>query len=230
MNKRSTIARDISWLSFNSRVLQEAKDNSVPIRERIKFLGIFSNNLDEFFRVRVATLKRMIEFGNKAKVHLELNPEKILEEILSTVLILQEEFEKTWKKIVTELKKDNIIIVNHKQVNVIQKKFILNYFNEQVRGHIVPLMIESIKDFPVLNDKSLYLACILSKKDAKSANKKYALISIPTKSLPRFIELPSESAKKIILLDDIIRFCLPYIFTFFNYYICCARFFQGLSK
>ena len=223
MQKRSTIARDISWLSFNSRVLQEANDIGVPIRERIKFLGIFSNNLDEFFRVRVATLKRMIEFGNNGKMHLEINPEKILEDILSNVLILQEEFEKTWKKIVLELKKENILIVNHKQINGYQKKFILNYFNEEVRGHIVPLMIETIKDFPALNDKSLYLACILSKKQTNNSNKKYALIAIPTRSLPRFIELPSESAKKIILLDDIIRFCLPYIFSFFNYSVFTAH-------
>jgi polyphosphate kinase len=218
VQKRSTIARDISWLSFNSRVLQEANDIKVPIRERIKFLGIFSNNLDEFFRIRVATLKRMIEIDNNGKMHLELNPEKILEDILSKVLILQEEFEKTWKKIVLELKRENILIVNHKQINANQKKFILNYFNEEVRGHIVPLMIETIKNFPSLNDKSLYLACILSKKEANNSHKKYALIAIPTRSLPRFIELPSESEKKIILLDDIVRYCLPYIFSFFNYF------------
>ena len=79
--KRKMIPRDVSWLSFNARVLQEAADPAVPLRERIRFLGIFSNNLDEFFRVRVATLKRMIQYGNKAKMHLEHNPEKILEEI-----------------------------------------------------------------------------------------------------------------------------------------------------
>ena len=81
MHKRKTIARDISWLSFNDRVLQEAADETVPLRERIRFLGIFSNNLDEFFRVRVATLRRMIELGSKAKMHLELKPEMILQEI-----------------------------------------------------------------------------------------------------------------------------------------------------
>ena len=80
-SRRKTIPRDISWLSFNARVLQEAADPSVPLRERIRFLGIFSNNLDEFFRVRVATLKRMIQVGTKAKMHLEANPESILEEI-----------------------------------------------------------------------------------------------------------------------------------------------------
>ena len=90
--KRKIIPRDISWLSFNARVLQEAADPDVPLRERIRFLGIFSNNLDEFFRVRVATLKRMIQYGSKAKMHMELNPEKLIEEIQMTVLNHQNSF------------------------------------------------------------------------------------------------------------------------------------------
>ncbi|MGZ3850524.1 MAG: polyphosphate kinase 1, partial [Flavisolibacter sp.] len=102
-SKRKTIPRDISWLSFNARVLQEAADPSVPLRERIRFLGIFSNNLDEFFRVRVATLKRMIQFGSKAKMHLETDPEIILEEIQMTVLNQQSEFNRIWDHILVEL-------------------------------------------------------------------------------------------------------------------------------
>src|SRR6478735_4645001 len=106
--KRKTIPRDISWLSFNARVLQEAADPTVPLRERIRFLGIFSNNLDEFFRVRVATLKRMIQFGTKAKMHLETNPEEILEEIQMTVLNQQSEFNRIWEDILEELKEQKI--------------------------------------------------------------------------------------------------------------------------
>lgn len=217
MQKRKIIYRDISWLSFNNRVLQEAADETVPLRERIRFLGIFSNNLDEFFRVRVATLKRMIEFGKKSKMHLELAPGAILEEIQEIVIEQQKEFERIWNEILRELKKQKIQLVNETQLNKAQQVFVLNYFNEEIRSNIIPLMIESIQDFPVLNDKSIYLACKLSKKD-KSIPQKFALVSVPARRLSRFMILPSKTAEKhIILLEDIIRFCLPHIFSFFGY-------------
>ena len=217
MHKRKIIFRDISWLSFNNRVLQEAADETVPLRERIRFLGIFSNNLDEFFRVRVATLKRMIEFGKKSKMHLELTPDAILEEIQEIVVEQQKEFERIWNEILRELKKERIHFVNENQLNKTQQAFILDYFNEEIRSNIIPLMIESIQNFPVLNDKSIYLACKLSKKD-RSVPQKFALLSVPSRRLPRFIILPSKNADRyIILLEDIIRFCLPNIFSFFGY-------------
>jgi len=217
LQKRKTIIRDISWLAFNSRVLQEAADETVPLNERIRFLGIFSNNLDEFFRVRVAALKRMILLGHKAKMHLEANPESILEEIQDKVIIQQTAFERIWNDILRELKKQQIFLVNDKKLNTVQQKFVLEYFNEEVRSYIVPLMIESIHSFPVLNDKSIYLACRLSKKD-KSIPQKFALVSVPTRRLPRFVILPSKNDEQyIILLEDIIRFCLPNIFSLFGY-------------
>lgn len=217
MQKRKIIFRDLSWLSFNARVLQEAADDTVPLRERIRFLGIFSNNLDEFFRVRVATLKRMIEFGSKSRMHLEIAPEAILEEIQEIVIEQQREFERIWNEILRELRKEKILLVNETQLNRTQQRFVLDYFNEEIRSNVIPLMIESIQDFPVLNDRSIYLACKLSKKD-KSIPQKFALVSVPTRRLPRFIILPSKTAEKhIILLEDIIRFCLPHIFSFFGY-------------
>lgn len=217
VHKRRTIIRDISWLSFNSRVLQEAADETVPLKERIRFLGIFSNNLDEFFRVRVAALKRMIELGSKAKMHLELDPGRILEEIIEKAMVQQKEFERAWNEILRELKKEKIILVNEKKLSTAQQKFVLDYFNEEVRSYIVPLMIESIQGFPVLNDKSIYLACRLSKKD-KSIPQKYALLSVPVRHLSRFLILPSKTDEQfIILLEDVIRFCLPNIFSFFGY-------------
>jgi polyphosphate kinase len=217
LQKRKIIFRDISWLSFNKRVLQEAADETVPLRERLRFLGIFSNNLDEFFRVRVATLKRMIEYGKKSKMHLEVSPDAIIEEIQEIVIGQQKEFERIWNEILRELKKERIYLVNETQLNKTQQAFILDYFNEEIRSNIIPLMIESIQGFPVLNDKSIYLACKLSKKD-RSVPQKYALVSVPTRRLSRFIILPSKNADRhIILLEDIIRFCLPHIFSFFGY-------------
>jgi len=215
--KRKTFIRDISWLAFNGRVLQEAADHDVPLKERIRFLGIFSNNLDEFFRVRVATLRRMIQAGPKARMHLELDPGRILEEIQERVIKLQEEFDRIWNEILRELRKQKIFLTDEKKLNIQQQKFVLQYFNEEVRSNIVPLMIESIHSFPVLSDKSIYLACTLAKKD-KTIPARFALVSVPVRSLSRFIILPSaEGEQSIILLEDVIRYCLPNIFSFFGY-------------
>jgi polyphosphate kinase len=215
--KRKMIPRDISWLAFNARVLQEASDTSVPLHERIRFLGIFSNNLDEFFRVRVATLKRMQTVGKSARMHLEENPELILDEIQSMVIDQQREFDRIWEEIENELKEQKIFIRTEKHLNKEQQKFVLNYFNEEVRTNIIPLMIESIQHFPFLRDKSIYLAVVLARQD-NSVRQKFALIEIPTMVLPRFIILPAkEGENDIILMEDLVRFCLPHIFSFFGY-------------
>lgn len=216
MDKRRIIVRDISWLAFNGRVLQEAGDETVPLRERIRFLGISSANLDEFYRVRVATLKRMIELGTKANMHMEVSPREILEEINFKVTNQQNQFNRTWTHILTELKEQKIFLLTDRELNPEQQKFVLSYYNEFVRNNIVPLMIESITAFPNLNDKSIYLACKLSKSDG-SILQRFALVSVPTR-LPRFIILPAtEHGNYIILLEDVIRFCLPQIFSYFGY-------------
>ncbi len=223
MSKQKVIIRDISWLSFDSRVLQEAADETVPLRERIRFLGIFSNNLDEFFRVRVATLKRMIEVDTNSNMHLEISPEKILEDIQEKVILLQKEFDRIWNEILRELKKEKTFIINDRQLNREQQKFITNYFNDEIRSNIVPLMIESIQAFPTLSDKSIYLACKLSTSD-KSIPQRFALVSVPARRLPRFVILPSkQNEHHIILLEDVIRFCLPFIFSFFGYDVFSAH-------
>jgi polyphosphate kinase len=216
--KRKTIPRDISWLSFNARVLQEANDPNVPLGQRLRFLGIFSNNMDEFYRVRVATLKRMIELGNKGRMHLENSPEKILEEILSIVLDQQSEFTRIWNTLLAELQKEKIFIINEKQLNREQQKFVTNYFDEEVRGEVIPLMVEAIPQFPYLRDKSIYLGVVMRKKES-AYNRKFALIEVPTRNLNRFILLPSPRPDEhyIILLEDIVRFCLPNIFSYFGY-------------
>jgi polyphosphate kinase len=217
-DKKKLIPRDISWLSFNERVLQEATDPTVPLRERVRFLGIFSNNLDEFFRVRVATLKRMIELGAKANMHLESEPEKILDEIQLTVLNQQSEFNRIWEGIMDELKKEKIFLVTEKDLNPVQKEFVRRYYDEEASSNVIPLMIESIPEFPYLRDKSIYLAVVMWRKD-HPLKKKYALIEIPSRFLGRFLKLPSPKADEhyIILLEDVIRFNLPVIFSYFGY-------------
>src|SRR5215213_8420884 len=183
--KRRTIFRDISWLSFNARVLQESADPAVPLRERIRFLGIFSNNLDEFFRVRVATLKRMIQYGNKAKMHMEHNPEKILEEIQMTVLNQQNEFNRIWENILSEMKDHKVFLKTEKDLDAIQQEFVQRFYDEEVSPNVIPLMIEGIPDFPYLRDKSIYLGVVMWKKTS-ALKKNYALIEIPTGVLGRF--------------------------------------------
>jgi len=215
--KRKTIPRDISWLSFNARVLQEAADETVPLWERIRFLGIFSNNLDEFFRVRVATLKRMIQVGNKAKMHLEENPEIILEEIQMTVLNQQSEFNRIWENILDEMKEQKIFLVSQKDLNPEQKAFVQRYYDEEVSANVIPLMIESIQDLPFLRDKSIYVGVVLSKKES-ALKRLYSIIEVPTRVQSRFVLLPSpDDEHHIILLEDVICFNIPDIFSYFGY-------------
>ncbi len=217
MNKLKIIARDISWLSFNARVLQEANDPKVPLRERIRFLGIFSNNLDEFFRVRVATLNRMTQLGGKKNMHLEKNPQQILDDIQLTVLQQQNEFHRIWDGIMEELKSEKIYLVNETELNYEQQQFVKNYFDEEVRSNVIPLLVESIPQFPYLREKSLYLGVVMRRKDT-AYDKKFALIEIPSKTLGRFTLLPSQPGEHhIMLLEDVIRFNLPAIFSYFGY-------------
>ncbi len=220
MAKKQFIQRDISWLSFNARVLQEANDPEVPIKLRIKFLGIFSNNMDEFFRVRVATLKRMLEYAEKNKklnFHLEDAPQEILDQIQTTVLKQQGEFNRIWEGILKELKKEKIALVNEKQLNKDQQVFVKRFFDEEVRASIIPLMIESIPQLPYLRDKSIYLGVVMSKSNS-AYKQKYALIEVPAKAVGRFVILPSKAGEtQIILLEDVVRYNLPYIFSYFEF-------------
>ncbi|MCB0699680.1 MAG: polyphosphate kinase 1 [Chitinophagales bacterium] len=216
-SSRRTIARDISWLSFNARVLQEASDPNNYIYERLKFIGIFSNNQDEFFRVRVATLSRMVRLGKAARVHLEQNPGKILDKIQQLVIYQQTVFDETFSEIISELEKKNIYIKTERQLSKEQKEFVTGYFNDKVRTQIIPLMMESIPEMPYLRDKSIYLACVLGN-TKNPMLQRYALIEIPRTVLPRFIIMPSEPGQHdIILLEDIIRYNLPNLFAPFGF-------------
>ncbi len=220
MEKMKLIQRDISWLSFNARVLQEANDPTVPLKERIRFLGIFSNNTDEFFRVRVATLKRMVEYVEKRKrlnMHMEDNPQSILDQIHSTVLRQQTEFNRIWDGILKELNEENIFLIDEQHLSAEQQSFVKKFFDEQVRSNVIPLLIENIPQMPYLRDKSIYIGVVMRKKD-NAYQQKYALIEIPVTAVGRFVLLPSaEGQQNIILLEDVIRYNLPNIFSYFGY-------------
>ena len=221
-DKHKYINREISWLSFNSRVLQEAADTRNPLIERMKFLGIFSNNQDEFFRVRVATIRRMVKAGNTATALLGVNPTVILNEIHAKVIDLQEEFDRIFDILVDELEREGIFFINEKQLTVKQSEFVRQYFHRQVRPSLFPIMVHNLAQFDSLRDKlkdhSIYLAIRMFKnKSSKLA--KHALIEIPTDTVDRFLVLPGERSKRyIILLDDIIRHGLRDIFSMFDFH------------
>ncbi|MEZ4721310.1 MAG: hypothetical protein R2813_05465 [Flavobacteriales bacterium] len=208
--------REISWLAFNERVLSEAADPSVPLMERIKFLGIFSNNRDEFFRVRVASVKRLAIMNE----HIEDSgddPKEVFAEIQKVTIRQQQMYEGIYKNLIEELKKQNVHIINESQLSSTQKEFVSKYYQEKVDPIIGPIMLDQVRHFPELRDKAIYLAAVLVKEDSKKKLvNQYALMEVPS-SLPRFVRLPDEDgAKFIIILDDIIRFNLSEAFYFFK--------------
>lgn len=209
--------REISWLYFNERLLQEAEDPTVPLIERLKFLGIFSNNLDEFYRVRVATVKRMAQLKSRAEQELNFNPKKLMKKINEIDAVHQQRFEKIFNTIVNDLEKIHIHIINEQKLSAEQGEFTRKYFYESVRPNLFPVMIEdSDFTFP-LKDNAIYLGIIMLK-TGKPLRDKLALIKIPTEKLSRFLVLPAIGNKKfIILLDDVIRYSLREVFNVFDF-------------
>jgi polyphosphate kinase len=213
---KSYIPKEISWLSFNERVLQEAENKDVPLIERFKFLGIYSNNLDEYFRVRVATLKRLSIFGSKSKDILGYNPKSTLKKIHEIVLSQNAKFEKIYSGLIQELEKHKIHFINEKQLSHEQAEFVQIFFHKEVRTRLMPFLIEKDSELPNLTDDAIYLAIYLVKKETEK--KRYALLEVPTDILPRFILLPDRDEEKyIIFLDDIIRYGLKEIFFIFDF-------------
>ncbi len=212
------INREISWLSFNERVLQEAEDPNTPLFERIRFIGIFSNNLDEFFRVRVATVSRMVDLGKDEENLLgNYTPHELHEEIQRIVYEQQDKVQNIFKNIITELNQNNIFIVTEKELTHEQGVFVKKYFYEKVLPNLVPIMLSKKIKFPYLRDRSVYLAVKLS--DSSNPDDfAYSLIRIPSISVPRFLVLPKMRKKMyVMLLDDVIRYCLEDLFFYFDY-------------
>ncbi|QWX84713.1 polyphosphate kinase 1 [Cellulophaga sp. HaHaR_3_176] len=220
-SKNQYINREISWLHFNKRVLQESADKKVPLIERLRFLGIFSNNLDEFFKVRYATVKRIVEAGKTGKSVLGGEIAKdLLEEITTIVIKQQTESLKILGQIEEELESKDIYIINETEITEGQSSFIKSYFANEVSPVLMTIILNDLREFPVLKDTAAYLAIKMVLKNNTDTNKKenkYALIEIP-KGIDRFVELPKEGDKSyIIILDDLIRYSLRSIFNMFEY-------------
>ncbi|MBU2898532.1 polyphosphate kinase 1 [Vibrio hepatarius] len=210
------IEKELSWLSFNERVLQEAGDKKVPLIERIRFLGIFSNNLDEFYKVRFADVKRRILINQERGGN--DNSKHLLTKMQNKALKLNDRFSELYSELIREMARRQIFLVKETQLNECQKKWVRDYFRKQVQPHITPLLLrDDIDVLEFLKDEYTYLTV-----DLKKANySQYALIEIPTGHLPRFVMIPEHKArgrKTIILLDNIIRYCLDELFNgFFDY-------------
>lgn len=210
------VEKELSWLSFNERVLQEAADKTVPLIERIRFLGIFSNNLDEFYKVRFADVKRRILINQERGGN--DNSKHLLTKMQTKALKLNERFDELYAELIRDMARRRIFLVNETQLSETQQKWVRKYFRKEVLPHITPLMMrDDIDVLQFLKDEYAYITVELKKQDQS----KYALLEIPTDHLPRFVMVPEQKGKRrktIILLDNIIRYCLDELFRgFFDY-------------
>ena len=222
------IDREKSWLAFNARVLQEAADDTVPLLDRLRFLGIFSNNLDEFFRVRFAAIRRLSLSGISGEKYLRgISAQQLLNDITEIVIEQQSESLRILNRIESKLETENIFIINELDVSPEQEIFIKDFFVQKVSPELVTIILNDLAQFPVLKDTSGYLAVKLVMNTKENLNFssstksnleiRYALIEIP-KTINRFVVLPSVDEKQyIIMLDDVIRFNLSRIFDIFDY-------------
>ena len=224
INQPKYIDREKSWLAFNERVLQEAADHTVPLFDRLRFLGIFSNNLDEFFRVRYATVRRIsISKDNNKKLINGVQAKTLLQEITEIVIKQQAKSLSILQEIETELENEGIFIVDETQVTNEQIDFIHEFFIHKVSPVLVTIILNDLAEFPLVRDSYGYLAVKMVKKTAEDSVKslkkrtRYALIEIPAQ-INRFVELPTIDGKQyIIMLDDVIRMNLDNIFSIFDY-------------
>ena len=205
--------KEISFLSYNDRILQEAENSEVPLGDRIKFLGFYSSNLDEFYRIRVANLMRYAKLRKDERRSDSLvvqDPVTILKDINAIVLAQRDRFERLFNTVIRELQAKGIQLIVYEELTDEQVYFVKSYFEESVRPKIFPMMLDMRFKFPDLHDKALYLAVRLNFEEKKS---RFSLIEIPTKILPRFVLLPgSKDEKQIVLIDDVVRIGLPSIF------------------
>lgn len=211
--KKAYVERDVSWMYFNHRILQEAEKEFVPLLERLSFLGIYSNNLDEFFRVRVASLNRMLERK------LDKDTEQQIKKSLKTINKLNESYSKEYTeavdKVFEELETHKIRLVTEANLNDEQKDFLSQFFYDKLNGSVNPIWLSEIEDLTVLEDNRIYL--IVEKCEKKDNKKKYAIVKVPDRVYGRWVKIPSSDGfDNIMYLDDVIRYCLPLVFLGFK--------------
>ena len=209
LDKRLFFPRELSWLSFNARVLQEAEDPAVPLIQRVRYLGIFSNNLDEFFRVRVAEVRRLITVARGPE---RQAAKSLLQSIQREVAALQRRFDAIYTALMSELQKEKIYLINEKQLDEGQMAFVERYFRETVLPELEPILLDESLAIPNLADESLYLAVMIKIADGD----RFAVMEVPSEQLGRFIEIPRQKGRRrgtvYITLDNVIRACLAQVF------------------
>ncbi|MEL6390828.1 MAG: polyphosphate kinase 1, partial [Bacteroidota bacterium] len=211
------IQRDISWLDFNYRVLQEARDPNVPLLERLKFLAIYSSNLDEFFRVRVANNRNLLRIGKKTRKTLGFEPQQLLRTILDKVSAQQLEFSDIFfEEIVPQLRRNGISIIRRQEMTREQQTYVESYFTDKVLRYVDPILLIKNKIKPFLNNGALYL--VIELLDKKNQVPYIAIVQVPSDHCPRFIELPSVNPDEhvVMMIDDMVRHCIPWIFPGFD--------------
>lgn len=217
MNKKKTanryyLPRDVSWMYFNHRILQEAMREDVPLLERLSFLGIYSNNLDEFFRVRVATQNRVAECEDRSAHDESVAARQLLKQIGKLNAEYAREYETAVRQVTEALRREHICLVDDTQLDEAQQAFIDSYYRERLNGHIAPLWLSALKCLDNETDESIYLA-VKMKRATNKRESEYAIIELPVTLTGRFVRLPDkEGCSYLMYLDDAVRHCLPLIF------------------
>lgn len=211
-NETPYLDRDISWMYFNRRILQEATRPHVPLLERMAFLGIYSNNLDEFFRVRMATQNRIAECTNKSAARDREKAQKMIKKIGKLNSQYAKEYEETVSNVIAELEKENIFIVTNENITEEQLQYIRSYYRDKLNGFISPVWFSAVKTFDYETDENIYLAVKLQKKGSRTITD-YAFLELPVGLCGRFVRLPDNDGKSYLMyLDDVVRCCLPLVF------------------
>ena len=203
--------RDVSWMYFNHRILQEAQKETVPLLERLSFLGIYSNNLDEFFRVRVASISRIAEYDDKNAREEYKEARALLKAINKLNNAYSKEYQEAVENVTACLRKEGICLVNEKEIDAEQQAYVHDFFRRELNGHLAPIWLDSVKRFDDEADDCIYLAVKLSREGVK--RNYYALLPLPVSRVGRFVRLPDRGGRSYLMyLDDVVRCCLPLLF------------------